>query len=43
MAAGLPVIVTDASPGPLEVVEHGMNGWVVPSDDPSALADALIA
>ena len=41
MAAGLPVIVTDASPGPLEVVEHGMNGWVVPSDDPSALADAL--
>ena len=41
MAAGLAVIVTDASPGPLEVVQHGVNGWVVPSDDPSALAEAL--
>ena len=41
MAAGLAVIVTDASPGPLEVVEHGVNGWVVPSDDSFALAEAL--
>ena len=41
MAAGLAVIVTDASPGPLEVVEHGLSGLVVPSDDPSAMADAL--
>ena len=41
MAAGLAVVVTDASPGPLEVVEHGVNGWVVPSDDPFALAEAL--
>ena len=41
MAAGLAVIVTDASPGPLEVVEHGTSGWVVPSDDPVALAEAL--
>ena len=41
MAMGLAVVVTDASPGPLEVVEHGLSGLVVPSDDPSAMADAL--
>ena len=41
MAAGLAVIVTDASPGPLEVVEPGVSGLVVPSDDPVALAEAM--
>ena len=41
MAAGLAVVVTDASPGPLEVVEDGVSGLVVPSDDPYALAEAL--
>ena len=41
MAAGLAVIVTDASPGPLEVVESGVSGLVVPSDDPAALAEAM--
>ena len=41
MAAGLAVVVTDASPGPLEVVVNGVSGLVVPSDEPSALADAL--
>ena len=41
MAAGLAVIVTDASPGPLEVVEPGVSGLVVPSDDPVALAAAM--
>ena len=41
MAAGLAVIVTDASPGPLEVVEPGVSGLVVPSDDPVALATAM--
>ena len=43
MAAGLAVIVTDASPGPLEVVEPGVSGLVVPSDDPVALAAAMEA
>ena len=42
MAAGLAVIVTDASPGPLEVVEPGVSGLVVPSDDPIALAAAMV-
>ena len=41
MAAGLAVVVTDASPGPLEVVVNGVSGLVVPSDDPFALAEAL--
>ena len=41
MAAGLAVVVTDASPGPLEVVEHGVSGLVVPTDDPAALGAAL--
>ena len=41
MAAGLAVIVTDASPGPLEVVEAGVSGLVVPSGDPVALAAAM--
>ena len=43
MAAGLAVIVTDASPGPLEVVEPGVSGLVVPSDDSLALAEAMQA
>jgi len=42
MAAGLAVIVTDASPGPLEVVEHRRSGLVVPSDDHQALANAML-
>ena len=41
MAVGLAVVVTDASPGPLEMVEAGVSGLVVPSDEPAALADAL--
>ena len=41
MAAGLPVIVSDASPGPLEMVEPGVHGLVVPSDNADALAAAL--
>ncbi len=41
MAAGLAVVVTDASPGPLEVVDDGVTGLVVPSEAPQALAAAL--
>jgi glycosyltransferase involved in cell wall biosynthesis len=41
MAQGIPPIVTDASPGPLEVVEDGRSGLVVPTDDPDALARAM--
>ncbi len=41
MSAGLPAIVTRASPGPLELIEDEVNGLVVPVDDPAALANAM--
>ena len=41
MSVGLPVIVTDASPGPLEVVEPGVSSLGVPSDDPTSPAAAM--
>ena len=41
MAQGLAVVVSDASPGPLEEIDHGRSGWVVPSEDVGALAQAL--
>lgn len=40
LVRGLPVVCTD-SLGPEEVVEHGINGLVVPTADPAALARAL--
>lgn len=40
---GLPVIVTDASPGLLELVTNGETGLVVPADDVAALAGAIKA
>ncbi|MCL2090412.1 MAG: glycosyltransferase [Micrococcales bacterium] len=42
LTAGLPVVCTD-SLGPEEVVVDGVNGLVVPSADPAALARALSA
>jgi glycosyltransferase involved in cell wall biosynthesis len=41
MATGLPVIAVDAW-GPAEIVTHGETGWLVPPDDPVALANALV-
>jgi len=41
MSWGMPVVVSDASPGPLEVVKHMETGLVVPVNDPDALASAL--
>ncbi|HEX9994555.1 MAG TPA: glycosyltransferase family 4 protein, partial [Acidimicrobiales bacterium] len=40
MAAGLPVVTTAVSGIP-ELVADGVNGLLVPPDDPAALADAL--
>lgn len=41
MGCGLPAVVTNASPGPLEVVEHEKSGLVVPSDDAERMSAAL--
>ena len=41
MGAGLAIIVTDASPGPLEFITNGETGIVVPADNAGALATAI--
>jgi glycosyltransferase involved in cell wall biosynthesis len=41
MNCGLPVIVSDGAPGPLELIKDGETGLVVPVDDPASLAAAL--
>ena len=42
MSFGLPVIVTDASPGPLEHVVDGKTGLIVPTEDAPRLANAIL-
>jgi glycosyltransferase involved in cell wall biosynthesis len=41
MAARLACIVTDASPGPLRLIEHGVSGLVIKTEDVNDLAQAL--
>lgn len=40
-AAGLPAVATDVG-GAREVIRDGEDGWVVPREDPAALATALL-
>jgi len=40
MAAGLPVVSTDVKID--ELVRHGQTGLIVPREDPTALAEALM-
>lgn len=42
MAAGLPPVVTSVGGNP-EVVEHGHNGFLVPSEDPESAAKAILS
>jgi glycosyltransferase involved in cell wall biosynthesis len=41
MSCDLPVIVSNASPGPLDLVKDGETGLVVPVGDVCALAKAM--
>jgi glycosyltransferase involved in cell wall biosynthesis len=41
--SGLPVIATNACGSAVEVLRHLYNGFIVPTDDPSALAAAMAA
>jgi glycosyltransferase involved in cell wall biosynthesis len=41
MALGRPVIAT-ALGGPLEIIKHGHNGFLIEPGDPAALAEAII-
>lgn len=41
MASGVPAVVVDSSPGPLEYVEHGVSGLVVAGRDPEDFAQAI--
>jgi len=40
MSAGIPAIVTDVGGNP-EIVVRQQTGWIIPSDDPDAMAKAL--
>ena len=41
MANGLPVVSTDRCVAALELVENGKNGFLVPAEDPEAIAGAV--
>ena len=41
MAYGLPVITTDRCVAGLELVEDGVNGYIVPVEDSQALTEAI--
>lgn len=41
MSFGLPIVATNCDTGPKELVDEGINGLLVPTGSPTALADAL--
>jgi glycosyltransferase involved in cell wall biosynthesis len=43
LAAGLPVIATDRTGAALDLIEHGVNGWILPAGDEQALYAAMMS
>lgn len=41
LACGVPVVAADASGGTKEVIQNGVNGWLIRSEDVDALADGI--
>jgi len=42
MAYGLPIVTTDRCVAGVELVENGINGYIVPAEDPAALAEKIL-
>jgi glycosyltransferase involved in cell wall biosynthesis len=42
LALGIPCVATDCPNGPAEILEDGRLGWLVPVDDVSAVAEAIV-
>jgi glycosyltransferase involved in cell wall biosynthesis len=41
LGAGLPIIASDCVGAAHDIVQHGVNGFVTPAEDPGALAEAM--